>query len=441
MTPPRVYKNTDLPWLDQIPIDWKTSRAKAIFRLVTEKSSAAHGMELLSVYTHIGVRPRKDLEQRGNKASNTDGYWLVKRGDIVVNKLLAWMGAVGVSHYEGVTSPAYDILRPRVEVITDYYHFLFRTPLYLQLFKSRSRGIMDMRLRLYFDQFGQLPIPVPPVEEQVAIVQYLNFITRKITKVIAAKRQLIKTLNESKLSIVRSTVLKGLDPNVFGISIGPGSRLDGPPDWGVLRLKYVTRFSYGESLPALKRSGAEFVVYGSNGPVGKSSASNTLEPTIIVGRKGSYGKVNFSKSKCFAIDTTYFIDSRNTHNDLRWLYYLLQVIDLDKLSQDTGVPGLSRENAYQKIVPVPALSVQQEIALKLDVEVQRVDRVISVVAESVNKLVEYQSRIITDVVTGRLDVRNAAADLPREDEPLSSTIDVRNISGIEDDNEFSEVQP
>jgi type I restriction enzyme S subunit len=73
------------------------------------------------------VRPRKDLEEKGNKASTTDGYWLVKKGDIIVNKLLAWMGAIGLSEFEGVTSPAYDILRPSVDMDAFFYHYdIFR---------------------------------------------------------------------------------------------------------------------------------------------------------------------------------------------------------------------------------------------------------------------------------------------------------------------------
>jgi type I restriction enzyme S subunit len=96
------------------------------------------------------VRPRKDLEPKGNKATTSDGYWIVRKGDLIVNKLLAWMGAIGISDYDGVTSPAYDILRKRVPMEARYYDFLFRCGVCLTEFRRRSRGIMDMRLRLYF---------------------------------------------------------------------------------------------------------------------------------------------------------------------------------------------------------------------------------------------------------------------------------------------------
>ena len=182
-----------------------------MFRLRTEKSGVAHDHELLSIYTHIGVRPRKELEEKGNKASTTDDYWIVKRGDIIVNKLLAWMGAIGVSHYDGVTSPAYDILMPIKDIFPDYYHNLFRTQLYLQQFKQRSRGIMDMRLRLYFDQFGQIPIPVPPVDEQAAIVSFYNDATADIDCIIDQTHREISLLREYRTSLIADVVTGKVD--------------------------------------------------------------------------------------------------------------------------------------------------------------------------------------------------------------------------------------
>lgn len=181
LKPYQEYKESGLSWLGPIPSWWETPRTKARFRLRLEKSGRNHGKELLSIYTHIGVRPRKDLEEKGNKASSTDDYWVVRKNDIIVNKLLAWMGAVGVSHFDGVTSPAYDILRPIQALVPDFYHHLFRTKMYLQLFKSSSRGIMDMRLRLYFDELGQIPLIFPPPNEQAAIVRFLDHANRKTT--------------------------------------------------------------------------------------------------------------------------------------------------------------------------------------------------------------------------------------------------------------------
>ncbi len=204
-------KPSGVEWLGDVPDHWDIKRTKNLFRLRTQKSGRAHGLELLSIYTHIGVRPRKDLEEKGNKASTTDDYWIVRKGDLIVNKLLAWMGAVGVSQYEGVTSPAYDILMPIRSLCPAFYHHLFRTKLFLQQFKQRSRGIMDMRLRLYFDQLGQIPIVVPPVDEQSAIVAYYDAATSGLDQTIATARLEIYLLREFRNRLISDVVTGKLD--------------------------------------------------------------------------------------------------------------------------------------------------------------------------------------------------------------------------------------
>ena len=209
--PHPAYKPSGVEWLGDVPTHWDLRRTKVLFRLRTQKSGMAHGQELLSIYTHIGVRPRKDLEQKGNKASTTDDYWIVKAGDLIANKLLAWMGAVGVSHYDGVTSPAYDILMPIVDLVPDYYHHLFRTRIYLQQFKQRSRGIMDMRLRLYFDQFGQIPILVPPLHEQHAIVNFYEEAVVDIDRFINRTHYQMDVLREYRTRLIADVVTGKLD--------------------------------------------------------------------------------------------------------------------------------------------------------------------------------------------------------------------------------------
>ena len=118
------YKDSGVEWLGEIPEHWEAIKTKNLFELIVEPAHSNNEYELLSIYTDIGVKPRKELEQKGNKATTTDGYWKVKTDDIIVNKLLAWMGAIGVSNYDGVTSPAYDILRPKKSVNSHFYHLL-----------------------------------------------------------------------------------------------------------------------------------------------------------------------------------------------------------------------------------------------------------------------------------------------------------------------------
>jgi type I restriction enzyme S subunit len=211
INPSAHMKDTGIQWLGIIPASWETKRVKYVFRMVAEAAPEDNDYELLALYTDIGVRPRRELEARGNKATSTDNYWIVRPGDLVVNKLLAWMGAFGVSEYEGVTSPAYDILRPASGVNSTYYHHLFRCGLCFTEFRRRSTGIMDMRLRLYFDQFGDMQVPLPPIDEQDAIVVHISAQTAKIDALRSATERTIALLKERRAALIGAAVTGKID--------------------------------------------------------------------------------------------------------------------------------------------------------------------------------------------------------------------------------------
>ena len=211
INPHAPLKDSGTKWLGQIPSHWEVRKTKRIFRLITEPAPVNNNLELLSVYTEIGVKPRRQLEARGNKASTTDGYWMVKKGDIIVNKLLAWMGAVGYSAYEGVTSPAYDILRPIQNLNPKFYHYLFRNKIAQTEFKRWSRGIMEMRLRLYFDELGRILMPYPPLEEQNQIVLHIEKMDTKFDVIIDKATHNIELLKERRTALISAAVTGKID--------------------------------------------------------------------------------------------------------------------------------------------------------------------------------------------------------------------------------------
>ncbi len=172
-----------------------------------------------------------------------------------------------------------------------------------------------------------------------------------------------------------------------------------PAHWEARKLKIITKFAYGDALSADNREKGDVPVCGSNGIVGWHSQANTLAPCIIVGRKGSYGKVNYFNKPCFAIDTTFYIDQTLTNQHLRWLYYVLSVSHLDNLSQDIGVPGLSREEAYARPLPLPPFQEQLAIAAYLDRETVRIDRILAHHEKMIELLEEQRTSIISRAVT------------------------------------------
>lgn len=178
---------------------------------------------------------------------------------------------------------------------------------------------------------------------------------------------------------------------------------DIPEHWEVRRLKTVAGFGYGDSLAADDRVAGPYKVYGSNGIVDQHDRANTQSPCLIIGRKGSFGKVAFSDKPCFAIDTTYFVDSRLTAANLRWLYYSLQWLRLDSISKDSAVPGLSREDAYDNRLAFCPLDEQQAIAAFLDRETARIDALIEKKQRQIELLQEKRSALISHAVTKGLD--------------------------------------
>ena len=452
------YKESGLNWLGQIPNSWETPRTKTRFRLSIEKSGVNHGKELLSVYTHIGVRPRKDLEERGNKASSTNDYWVVRQGDIIVNKLLAWMGAVGVSHFDGVTSPAYDILRPVQKLEPDYYHLLFRTKLYLQLFKSRSRGIMDMRLRLYFDQLGQIPLICPPRDDQAAIVRFLDHANRKIDGFIRAKRKLIGLLNEQKQAIIHRAVTRGLDPDVPLKPSGVPWLGDIPLHWDVRQVRRATTFVTSGSRGWANFYSDDGLVFIQSGNLGRNMALNfsyTQHVRPPFGAEGERTRVHRDDilicitgaltgnvvhvdqelpGQSFVNQHVALVRVRKTNVRPRFLAFALRSEvgqGQFKTSEYGGTKqGLGLGDVKDVYFPLPSLTEQDAIIEHIDSSLAVFNTAIARTEREIALMQEYRTRLTADIVTGKLDVREAAAKLP--DLPTEPTGEALTDEALDD---------
>lgn len=200
-------KDSGIDWIKEIPSQWKKIRIKHLFELRNERNYAPlKSVNLLSLYSDIGVIQHDDIEEdviSGNKAINADGYKIVYAGDIVDNIILCWMGAIGISEYNGVTSPAYDIYKPIDEtVFTKYFHYLFRTKDFGQKCYTLGRGIMRMRWRVYSEQFMSIYVPVPSFEEQKKIVKSIEANEKNINNMIEAKEYVITKLQSYKQSLI-----------------------------------------------------------------------------------------------------------------------------------------------------------------------------------------------------------------------------------------------
>lgn len=399
-----TYRASNNEWVDKSPSGWEEKRVKDLFRLVTDKAPIDNDHELLSLYASIGVRPRKDLEARGNKASSTDGYWLVKKGDIVVNKLLAWMGSVGLSDFDGVTSPAYDVLRKTTKTLDErYFSYLFRTEIAKQIFKKNSRGIMDMRLRLYFDKLGAITVPVPPFSTQQAIAAYIDSKTAQLDRKIDLLSQKAAQYGKLKQSLINETVTRGLDKTVAMKDSGVEWLGEVPAHWEVKRIKDLSSLQSGNTIVSeqIEEAGL-YPVYGGNGLRGYFSQYTNKGDYILIGRQGALcGNINYASGKFWASEHAVVVYLNRSVN-MKWYGEMLRVMNLNQYSISAAQPGLAVDRIKRLLLPVPPYPEQQAIAAYLDSKTAHIDRIVATINSQIDKLRELRKTLINDIVTGKI---------------------------------------
>ena len=202
LDPSESIVDSRVEWLGQIPSNWSVKRSKHILGEIDERSTAGEE-ELLTVSHITGVTPRSEKSVNMFMAETLEGYKRCKPGDLVINTMWAWAGAVGTSYQEGVVSPSYNVYRFKSpSSYPPYYDRLFRTQRFREEMKRHSRGVWESRLRLYPEEFFQIRVPIPPRREQEAIVKYLDGKLSVLDRVIARIRESISGLKEYRSALV-----------------------------------------------------------------------------------------------------------------------------------------------------------------------------------------------------------------------------------------------
>ncbi|STO54659.1 Probable type I restriction modification system, specificity component HsdS2 [Canicola haemoglobinophilus] len=418
------YKQSGVEWLGEVPSHWGISPTKHCFELITDKLEGENSEELLSIYTDIGVKPRKELKEKGNRATTTEGYWVVKKRDLIVNKLLAWMGAIGISEYNGVTSPAYDILRARNGVNPYFYNYLFRCGIMFNEFKKNSRGVMDVRLRLYFSEFGAIKLPYPTFPEQTQIATYLDQETQKIDNLILKQEKLIELLEEQRKSIISHAVTKGIDPNAKMKDSGVEWLGEVPEHWGIHRFSSIfienkrkNRGMLSDNLLSLSYGKIiEKDIHNVKGLVPENFETyQIIYPNDIVFRftdlQNDKRSLRSAISKFKGIITSAYISvsSKTDNLDMNYYAYLFRTYDLMKVFYSMGDgmrQSLKMSELNRMLILVPEKSEQQQIVNFIETENNKIDQLIQKQTALIEKLKEYRSSIISHAVTGKIDVRH-----------------------------------
>lgn len=240
LSPYPKYKDSGLPWLGQVPSHWKCLRCKYIFREVDERSELGEETHLSMSQTH-GLIPSGDLDGKRLQSESYAGGKLCRVNDLVLNRLKAHLGVFAHATQAGVVSPDYTVLRPIHGDDVVFYELVFKTPDCTAELRRSTKGIVEGFWRLYTDDLYNIRVPVPPAEERQAILRFIKAMDAQVRKFIRNRRRLIDVLNEQKQAIVNQAVTRGIDPAIRLTPSGIGWLGNVPVGWAKQRLKFLVR--------------------------------------------------------------------------------------------------------------------------------------------------------------------------------------------------------
>lgn len=409
----REMKDSGIEWIGEIPEGWKISRIKQLFSEVIDRCENGENYTLLSVSEYYGVAPKSERisdDDMLTHAETLDGYKICKENDLVMNIMLAWKRALGVSEYTGIVSPAYCVYRGKQNMCAKYFHYLFRTDMYANLFKQYSTGIIDSRLRLYPDKFLALKCQVPPIDMQHRIADYLDRKCSQIDSIIARQQEVIEKLKAYKLSVITEAVTS-TDSQMCrfrncittieqGWSPAP-AEIVGEDGWFVLSLSAVKNGKFNK-LSKKPIDANENIPTQLSIKVGDllMTRSNTRELV------GDVCLVDSDCPKTIFSDLIYRISLNDTLLPC-YAIFLLQSAFIRQQIQESArgssgtMPKISHKSIKNLNIYLPSIPEQREISVFLREKCNYIDTCIQKKERLIKKLTAYKKSIIYEVVTGK----------------------------------------
>lgn len=439
-------KDCRVAWLAQVPAHWDVRRLKMVFREVDHRTKTGEET-LLSLRMQQGLVDHHAMGGKPIPPSSLVNYKITMPGEIVMNRMRAAAGLFAATRVIGLVSPDYAVLCPRVPVHLQYFVHLFRTPLMMSTFRLESRGLGTGEsgfLRLYTERFGMLVTPLPPLTEQAAIVRFLNHADRRIRRYVQAKQKLIKLLEEQKQAIVHRAVTRGLDPDVRLKPSGVAWLGDVPEHWEVSRVKTEFHCLNRHRVPlSSTQRGAmtsrRYDYYGASSAIDKVDDFLFDDDLLLIAEDGANLVLRnlplaiIARGKFWVNNHAHILKPKR--GNLEYLAAVMETLNYLPWISGAAQPKLTQDRLLSIAVAVPPRAEQDSIIAGVETETAPLRAAICAARIEVNLLREYRTRLITDVVTGKLDVREAAARLPDEAEEAESLDDAAALADGDDETE------
>ncbi len=440
-----AYKDSGVEWLGEVPVHWEVERGKWLFRKMDRAVREAD--EVVTCFRDGAVTLRRNRRLRGFTESLQEiGYQGIRRGDLVIHGMDAFAGAIGVADSDGKGTPVYSVCKPGPTARAEYYAHALREMARTQWIQALTKGIRERSTDFRFENFASQKVPHPPMCEQEAIVRFLDHTDRRIQSYIRAKQKLIALLEEQKQAIIHQAVTGQIDVRTgqpYPLYKDSGVEWLGqvPDHWEWCRLRNVV----------------SVVTTGSRGWSSYASVTGPLFIRVANLSRGSL-KLRFNdvvrldlpntseahrtriKAGDLLISVTAYIGSvgvvpeefeeayvsqhvarchPSQESCSQWLGYVL----LSMIGQTHGQmslyggtkDGLSLDDVKNYPILLPSLSEQEQVVQWIEDELSSLVSAGESTKRQIDLLREYRTRLIADVVTGKVDVREAAAELPEDD--------------------------
>ncbi|MFZ2653745.1 MAG: restriction endonuclease subunit S [Victivallales bacterium] len=441
------YKESGLPWASRVPAHWSLIPNRAVLRKRKVLVGGNHKNYQLLSLTKGGVIVRDISTGKGKFSSDMGTSQEVRKGDFVfcLFDVPETPRTVGLSMHDGMITGAYTVFESRkltmegVRYIEHFYLAMDDQKLLSPLYSGLRHTIPPPR-------FLGTKTPLPPTDEQAAIVRFLDYENARIERAIRSKKKLITLLNEQKQAIIHRAVTRGLDPNVKLKPSGIPWIGDIPEHWNTPLNQCIFRENIRphNGLPELQlslsqRDGLIDTSKMQERSLQTSNFNNwkvTLPGDLVLNRFKAHLGVFFCATLRGIVSFHYGVFAPRVKLNTKYFELLFHTAPYRAIyagrsnGMTVGLQNLSNQNFYNVRAIVPPFMEQVEIVAFLETATADLNKSIANTEREIFLLREYRTRLVADVVTGKLDVREAAKDLPGEVEALENIADIEDTEDL-----------
>ena len=411
----RAFKDSGIEWLGEIPEHWDIKRLRYIgyiFGGLTGKTSKDFSNEYIQ-----GFKPYITFKNVCNNTiidfSNIEYVSInvleiqnrVIKNDILFLQSSETLDEVGksaiyLSDKEIYLNTFCKGFRVQKSAYPIFLNYLFVSLTYKRYFMQNCSGFTRINLRQ--EHFLDIPLIIPPIEEQKAIADFLDSKCKQIESFVDKKQKLISLLNEKKQALINECVTKGLDKNVKYKNSGVEYLGEIPKHWKIKKFKHLAIICNGKEQLQVASDNGVYPIYGSGGIIGKTNQFLYNKQSVLLGRKGTIDKPLFVEIPFWAIDTMFYTKILDIVHS-KYFYYLCLTIDFKIYTSGSAIPSMTQSDLAEIIFPFAPLQEQKQIAEFLDSEISKIDSIIGKIKKQIELIKEYKSTLISQAVCGRVE--------------------------------------